>query len=137
TVIQTVFSMFVVTGYLGIAILIKYLLNLWLVPLLGITGSALATVLSLLVLTGLLMWKLKQYLPFHQFFKYIHYRAFFLGLGLMSGLLFTLKYLMDPLSLSRYLLAVTVLFFILIGVVSYLAILLKYRVFSMKQLQVL
>lgn len=137
TVIQTAYSMLVVTGYLFITVAIKYILNLWLVVQFGIVGSALATVLSLAILTLLLMYKLKQYMPQHRFFKQINYQAFILGLSLMTVVLFSLKWWLTPVDFSRYLLAITIFFLIFIGIIIYLAVLLKYRVFSMKQLQVL
>src|SRR5699024_1261255 len=76
--------------FIGLAFLIKWGLNVALVPLWGIMGGALATVVSLLFLTAVIFYSLNRRIPYLAFFQKLNWKALFissLGMTVYIGLI--------------------------------------------------
>lgn len=118
--------------------IMKYILNYYLVPKMGITGSALATIISLLLLSVLSMLFLRNKLTKASFLKMINWRAFLLALTSMGISLFILKYfLVDYFLVSRLILALYITVVVCIGAIIYFILLLRYDALSNRQLRTL
>ncbi|RDW15309.1 low temperature requirement protein B [Oceanobacillus arenosus] len=127
-------------GFVLGAFFVKWIANQLLVPWWGITGSAIATVLSLLVLFILVMFELKRKLPDLNFFRQIKWRALFAGTISMIVYLLVMKYCLLGLSgnvTSRLYLLGYVLFVAGTGACIFLVCLLRGGAFSEEQLKML
>src|SRR5699024_5655330 len=100
-----------IAGYILVAFLIKWLANQIFVPLWGITGSSMATVLSLLLLCVILLLELHRKIPQINLFRQINVGAF-MGAGVgMIVYLFIIDYLIPYETISsRFGLLLYVLF---------------------------
>src|SRR5699024_9282958 len=73
--------------FIFIAFLIKWILNHFLLPYIGVTGGALATVTSILVLCMLNRWELKGEFPHVYIYKQLNIKALMIAtFGMMSFL---------------------------------------------------
>src|SRR5699024_9496394 len=111
--------------------------NMLLVPFLGITGSAIATVISLLVLAIAVMKQLNVRLRAIKLFSSIKSRAV---IGAASGMIvyLTIIRLLIPFNvMNRLQLLIYVLFLASSGAAIYFILLLRLRAFSDEQLSTL
>lgn len=124
--------------YILIAFTIKWLANLLFVPLWGITGSALATIGSLLFLTIVVICDLHRRMPMIKFFQAINVRAFVMAGLSMAGFIVIVNSLFPyDMITSRIVLLIYVIFIAIAGVIIYLFILLRNRTFTTKELMML
>lgn len=110
---------------------VKYLLNELLVPSFGITGSSVATILSLLVFLFIIFHKLKDV----RFVRAVRWKAYMIATFGMTVYLLIMKTTIYPLlQLSRIGLLCYVLFIVVCGAFIYLILLLRYDAFSTRQI---
>lgn len=125
-------------GFILFAFFIKWIGNQIFVPFLGITGSALATVISLFVLCAVVLFELKRKLPMFSFQKGIKWRAFLkASIGMViyiGGLKLVLP---DIATLSRFTLLLWVIFSAVSGALLYLFTLVRNQAFSKEELSML
>lgn len=120
------------------AFLIKWFANSLLVPYWGITGSAVATVLSLLILCIILLFDLSRKLPEMKLFKELNIRAFLLASMGMIAFILIMRFLIPYEDItSRITLLIYVMFIALIGAMIYLLLLLRCRAFTERELAML
>lgn len=120
------------------ALVIKWVGNQLLVPLFGISGSAIATVLALVCLCFLVFRALHNELPDLSFFKNINWRGLTLATTGMSIYVIGIDLLVPgSFHASRYTLLVYVMFVALSGAICYLLLLVKFHAFTEKQLRML
>lgn len=118
--------------------MIKWVFNKLFVPFWGISGSAFATVFSLLLLCMGVMLTLHKKLPGLSLFKSVRWRAFILASGGMGLYLTVVKLLLSPIvGLSRVHMIFIVPFLVLSGALIYLRLLVRYDAFTDKQIQAL
>lgn len=124
--------------YILVILCLKLVLNIVLIPLWGLIGSAVATVLSLTVLACLSLIGLHRKTKLLNMFVIVQWRPF-LGSVLMMALCLLIIKFIFPISLfqSRILLLIYVLFLVGIGALIYLFMLVRYNVLSKEQLAVL
>lgn len=116
---------------ISLMISVKYLLNELLIPSFGITGSAVATVTSLLLFLLLIVRRLKGI----RFVRSIRWRAYISATFAMIVYLLFLKTTIYPiLQLSRIGLLCYVLFIVTTGAFIYFILLLRYDGFSSRQI---
>lgn len=120
--------------WLLLACMSKWGLNAFLVPSIGLYGSALATVISLCLLMIAMLVLLQKKLPHLSFVRHIRWGAFSLASLYMTLFLYLLTWALSFLDVSRIGLLFWVLFTVIIGAFIYLSILLRYDVFTQKQL---
>lgn len=123
-------------AFILIALGAKWLGNQFLVPLLGITGSALATVGSLLLLLILVGFELKRKIPNLSLLTHVRW----LSLSVATGGMILFIFLVDlfvPTDLSRGATFVYVLLIAGIGACIYLLVLLRSRVFTKQEISML
>ncbi|WP_042220774.1 putative polysaccharide biosynthesis protein [Oceanobacillus manasiensis] len=120
------------------AFFIKWIANQLLVPIFGITGSAVATVLSLLLLCAVTFYELQRKLPKLKFMKVVNVRALGMAIGVMVlYVLIMHAWLADYVQPSRFLLLLYVVFIALTGGGVYLFCLLRFRAFSRNEVSML
>jgi PST family polysaccharide transporter len=125
-------------GYILVAFLIKWIGNQVLVPVWGISGSAIATILSLFLLCVVLLVELHKKMPHIQFFQQINLWALVKSSLGMIGYLFMIDYLIPYEAVtSRFGLLLYVLFIAITGAIIYLLLLLKCKAFKDKELKLL
>lgn len=124
--------------YILIAFLIKWLANYLFVPLWGITGSATATVLGLLLLCVILLFELHRKIPQISLFRQLNVWAFICANIGMVVYLFMIDYLIPYETISsRFGLLLYVLFIAITGAVIYFLLLLRCKAFTSKELMLL
>ncbi|WP_106495601.1 putative polysaccharide biosynthesis protein [Lentibacillus sp. Marseille-P4043] len=125
-------------AFILIAFFIKWTLNQLFVPLWSITGSAIATVISLLVLCGLVIIELRKKLPDLNFWQTINWHALLIASCVMVVYLYLIHYVFvffdinSRLGLLAYVIGVAVT-----GAVVYMVLLVKKRAFSEEELMML
>lgn len=120
------------------AFFVKWELNNILVPLLGIMGSALATVGSLLLLTAVLFYNLYRKLPELAFFQNLNWRALIWSGAGMTIYIMMIDFIVMWFDLTTRLdMLVYVIFTVLSAGFVYLYILLKYKALSEEELAML
>lgn len=124
-------------GFIVGAFLIKWTANQILVPLWGIAGGAVATVLSLILLGMVTLMELKRRLPGLSFFKKINGWAFLKASFGMIAYLVVIDYLLPTEPLSRISLLCYVCFVAITGAMIYLVLLLRCRAFTEEELAML
>lgn len=107
-----------------------------LVPRLGITGSALATVIGSAFLAALMLITLKQKMPQLALGKQVNWRALLLAITGMVAFLAGMDWLMEPI-ISRAGLLLYVLFISVTGGAVYLLLLLRQGAFRKTDLSML
>lgn len=123
-------------GFILIAFFIKWIANQVLVPILGITGSAIATVISLLMLALMMLYTLKRKLPNLKVEKQINWYALVIASTGMSVYLLIIDLLPTD-SYSRFDLLAYIVFVVITGSIVYSVLLLRYRAFTKKELAML
>lgn len=124
--------------YIMLALCLKILLNLLIVPLWGLVGSAIATVMSLVVLMIITFIELYRHVPHLNILHMIKWRMFGLSLSGMTLYLFILKSIMNvSMFQSRLVLLVYVMFLVISGAFIYIFILIRLNVLSKQQINVL
>ncbi|MBP1970370.1 PST family polysaccharide transporter [Virgibacillus natechei] len=125
-------------GFILIAFFIKWICNQLLVPWFGITGSAVATVISLLVLCMVVLFELKRKLPGLHFFGQIN------GVALIKATLAMVIYILVVESIfsnvgvsTRIGLLFYIVFVAVSGGVIFIYSLLKWRAFTARELAML
>lgn len=122
---QIIFGIFVM-------IIIKYVLNEILIPLYSISGSAIATVISLSVFLIMIMIRLKSV----HFIRTINFKAFLIAALGMVIYLFAFRMMIYPIfEFSRIGLLCYVLFTVISGALIYVILLIRNNAFSTSQLQ--
>lgn len=112
--------------YILIAFMIKVLCNLLLVPFLNITGSALATIISLSCLTVLVFYDIQKRFSMQRLLHKLCLTSLFKATFSMVLYIMGLKWFIYPiLSYSRFLLLGYVIFVVFTGSLLYLFILIK------------
>ncbi|MGY0694531.1 putative polysaccharide biosynthesis protein [Virgibacillus sp. FSP13] len=125
-------------AFILIAFFMKWTLNQLLVPLWSITGSAMATVISLLVLCGLVIIELKRKLPHLYFWQTINWHALLIASTVMVVYLYLMHYVFmffninSRLGLLAYVIGVAVT-----GAVIYMVLLVKKKAFTEEELKML
>lgn len=138
SILQNMGDVWLVAGWIMVAFAMKWVLNIILVPLLHINGSALATVLSLLFIVVAVLSQLQRRIPGLQLFRHIRWGAFLVANMAMVIFLMFLKYTVAVhIEFSRSGLGIYVFIVILMGAAIYMMVLLRYKVLSEKQLQAL
>ncbi len=122
--------------FVAAAFVIKVLGNVMLVPRLGITGSALATVIGSAFLAALMLITLKQKMPQLALGKQVNWRALLLAITGMVAFLAGMDWLMEPI-ISRAGLLLYVLFISVTGGAVYLLLLLRQGAFRKTDLSML
>lgn len=124
--------------FIVISFVIKYLANMIFVPLWGIMGSAIATVLSLLTLCLFVFNELHKRHSQIVFLKHIHWRIFIKACLSMGGFIVIVKYIFSLLSISsRFVLLIYVMFISIGGACIYMFVLIRGRAFTREQLSML
>lgn len=124
--------------YIVFAFLIKWIGNILLVPIWGISGSAISTVLALFVLSVLLYMSLKRKVPGLLFFKQINFKAFLKANIVMVGFLLLMKLIVHPqFILTRIGLLLYVICVVLVGGFIYIILLMRSNVFTETELATL
>ncbi|MFZ3579236.1 putative polysaccharide biosynthesis protein [Virgibacillus sp. DJP39] len=124
--------------FIILALVLKWIGNNYLVPLFGITGSAMSTVLALVFLCFLVFLALKKELPHLYFFSQMKWRALLLATGGMAVAVTGMDILVpDRLHDERFVLLAYVMSVSLLGAITYLILLLKLHAFTEKQLRML
>lgn len=120
------------------AVAMKFSLNVILVPVLDIRGSAIATVCSMLFLTLIIFAVVDKKISDIRFLQHIRWKALLIASVSMVlyiyGLRFVFLSFIDP---TRWMLLIYILFVIGTGAMLYLVVLLRYQVLSDKQIQAL
>src|SRR5699024_2188368 len=120
------------------AVVMKYSLNVLLVPILEIGGSVIATVCSMLFLRLIIFAFVDRKISDLHFFQHIRWKALLVASASMVLYIYVLRFVflsfVDP---TRWMLLFYILFVIGTGAMLYLVILLRYHVLSDKQIQAL
>lgn len=118
-----------------IGVLLKFVFNEWLINQLDSAGAALSTVLSLIVITVLLVWKVKEITNIKMLSKQF-YIVLFTGLIMLAIIVFFYLNIMGSINFSERLLAsFQAISSALIGGVVFLIIIIKGKMFSANELQ--
>lgn len=124
--------------FIFIAFVIKWIANLMLVPLFGITGGALATIFSLFILCTFALVELHRQLPELKFFRRLKWGTIIKAcLGMIAYLLLINYLISATFASSRILLLAYVIFVALTGAIVYIIILIRGRAFTKEQLNML
>lgn len=125
-----------VAYFIGIAVIIKILLNKLLVPVWTINGSALATSGSMIVLCWMTFHFLQKKLPHIQFFHHVRWLVVVGANSVMALFIVSMRYLwLSFFPMTRWAMLMYVVIVVPTGACIYIAVLLRYGVFSKKQLQ--
>src|SRR5690606_26076475 len=126
-------ALFVLVG-----VVVKWGLNLLLVPQFQISGAAVATVLASLFILILNLIQLKKMLPVSERI-HIPWKGFIFSLTLMGGSVFGIHALTKPLfyQFARMGQLLYLVIFIVIGILIYFFSLVKFSVFTEEERQVL
>lgn len=125
-------------GFILIALFIKWIGNQLIVPLWGITGSAISTVLSLFILCLIVLFELRRKLPELNFLGNINWWALIkAGLAMIVYILLIGHVFSTALSSSRIALLFYVLFIAITGGVIFILCLLRGRAFTEQELKML
>lgn len=121
-----------------IGVVVKWVGNIVLIPLLNITGAALATVCASFIILVLNLIQLKKSLARNNLIT-IPWRSFSLALVTMSGVVFTLNKLTQPIfyQINRSGQFIYVFILIFLGMLVYIKALIKWGAFTKKEYDVL
>lgn len=138
TILQGIGYLKRTASFILIAFFIKWTLNQLMVPILGITGGAIATVVSLLILSMMVLYELKRKLPRLPLLQSINLRAFFTASSGMIGYIAIIKVIMPVfINLSRGTLLIWVLIMTVGGALVYLILLIRLKAFSKDELSMI
>ncbi|WP_284140727.1 MULTISPECIES: polysaccharide biosynthesis protein [unclassified Virgibacillus] len=124
--------------FIGLAFLLKWGLNLLLVPFWGLLGGSIATILSLLLFCILVLYSLKRYIPTLSLLRKIKWPAFIRAT--LSMMLYVASWnwlLPNPDEVARTTLLLIVTFISLTGGGIYMLLLIRGNVFTQKELAML
>ncbi|MYL59119.1 oligosaccharide flippase family protein [Virgibacillus halodenitrificans] len=125
-------------GFILIAFFIKWIANQILVPLVGITGAAVATIISLITLSIIVSMELRRKVPGLHFYQHIKWKTLIGAAGIMSIYLvignFVISFIDD---ISRWQLLVYVLFISFTGGALYIFCMIRWKAFTLKELRML
>ncbi|WP_164215593.1 polysaccharide biosynthesis protein [Virgibacillus sp. YIM 98842] len=125
-------------GFILIAFFTKWSANQILVPLWGVTGSAIATVLSLFVLCVLVLAELKRKLPELRFFKRMNWRAFVKAGAVLVLFVLAMDLIFpEQAAASRVYLLFYCVFVSGIGGILYIYLLVRWQAFQEEELRML
>lgn len=125
-------------GFILIALFVKWIGNQLVVPLWGITGSAITTVLSLVILCLVVLLELKRKLPALNLFGNINWWALVKATVTMIIYIQLVGYFFPAALIpSRIVLLLYVLFIAITGGVIFIFILLRGRAFTVQELKML
>lgn len=124
-------------GWLFVILAIKWVLNSFFIPLWGMYGAAISTVVSLTVFVMLLFFEIRKNVAGIRFFQMIRWQALGLASSGMVVYLLIVKHLIAPADFSRIVLLVCVIGLVASGALIYFIVLLRYRVFSEQQIAAL
>jgi len=136
TILQGIGKMKRTAAFILLAVAVNWTGNKVFVPLLGITGSAWATVAGLTVFAVLVLMELKRSLPDLKLTKHISWKALVLATFLMLLYIFIIDQWM-PETLSRAQALLYVVFIAGSGAGIYLTVLLRGRAFKQSEINVL
>lgn len=137
TLLLSLGNTFKPTLYIGLTLCMKWALNVFLVPLWGLTGSSIATVSSLFVLYSLGLLQLNHHFNF-RFSRAINWHRCLVSLISMGIFLALFKWMINfNLFSSRLSLLFYVSFLVISGAFIYLFLLIRLNTLSIKQIQVL
>ena len=122
--------------FILLAVFVKWLGNILLVPVMGITGSALATVIGLGVFMSLVMMELRRKLPGLAMAKQINWWTLTFAVFAMVLYIFIIDFFV-PDTLSRSGALVYVLVVSLTGAIIYIIVLLRGRAFISREISIL
>jgi len=124
--------------YILLAFIVKSISNIFLVPLLGITGSALATVFSLLCLTILVFIELLKKFPLQVFWQQLRWKPLTKAVLTMIFYIVMFKYVTPATLLeSRLFLLGYVVFIVISGSFVFLLVLVRNRALTLDQMAAL
>lgn len=124
--------------FILVAFLVKWFANILFVPLWGIVGSAIATVLSLLTLCVVVLFDLSRKLPDLKLLQEFNIQAFLKASMGMVGYLLVIRFFIPyEMITSRAILLFYVMFVAIIGAMIYLLLLLRCRAFTERELAML
>lgn len=124
--------------FILIACITKLTANLILVPIWGIMGGAIATVLSLFILSVIAVVELKRQLPKLVLFKNMKWWVLLkASLGMVLYLILLEYVTSNLLTMSRLSLLVYIVFVVITGAMIYITLLLRGKAFEKSQLQML
>lgn len=124
--------------WIVITFFVKWILNISLVPIYGMMGAAIATVLSLLFLMIAVTSLLYKKLPHLRLFLFVKWKGLFLASSMMVIYLTIMKLLMQFLpTFSRLSLLVCVCVLVATGALIYIAMLIRYDVLTKNQYRAL
>lgn len=116
----------------------KWVFNMMLIPLFGITGSAIATVGSVLFLSVMTFILLHKKLPAVQFLHHVSWGPLVIAIVGMILYILCVQYVWQLfVPITRLSLLINLLFVVSTGAALYLVLLLRYKVLSDKQIQAL
>lgn len=122
-------------GFILFAFMLKWMGNQIIVPYLGITGGAIATVISLLALCGVVLIELKRQVPALSIVKSIRWRPFLIAaFGMVLYLVVWQIVLSDFTDLTRLSLLVRVVLMAGTAAALYLFLLIRFKAFSKQEL---
>lgn len=125
-------------GFILIALFVKWVANQLFVPLWGITGSAIATVFSLLVLYVIASFELKRKLPKLDFFARIHWFVLIRACLMMIFYILLVDSIFSYLQIvSRIALLLYVIFVAVTGGAIFILCLLRWLAFTEQELSML
>ncbi|SET78744.1 polysaccharide transporter, PST family [Oceanobacillus limi] len=125
-------------GFILGALFIKWIGNQLLVPTLGVTGAALATVFSLLALCTIALFELKRKHQGLTMFKKVQWKSFLIAASSMIGFLLLMELITGGrLSFSRVGLLVYIVSIVVIGGGIYISLLIRFGAFTEKELAML
>ncbi|MFD1039877.1 oligosaccharide flippase family protein [Virgibacillus byunsanensis] len=125
-------------GFIVIACFIKWTANQMLVPIWGITGGAIATVISLLILCVIVLVELKRKLPRLDYKRQIKWQALMIASGGMVIYLYIIQYATTYVTISSRLeLLVYVMFAVITGAFIYIFLLLRFKAYTEVELSML
>lgn len=136
--LQSLGMMIKTAVYILLTFCLKVILNILTVPLLGLIGSALATIISLIVLFTISFFQLYRRIPTFNLFRFVKWRYFWLSmLSMVTYLLLFKIFIHVEFFQSRFILLIYVLFLVITGAFIYLLMLIRLDVLSKEQLNVL
>lgn len=121
--------------FILLAFVVKWLLNYLLVPLFGISGSSLATVLSLVFLMAAVIRQLVLYLPNVKLFSHIKWQPFLTASFSMVVYLLIVRSFFSFQMWGRSVLLIYVLILVISGAALYFLILLRMGAFTEEQIK--
>ncbi|WP_085993735.1 putative polysaccharide biosynthesis protein [Oceanobacillus senegalensis] len=125
-------------GFIIVSLFTKWVLNQLFVPIIGITGAALSTVISLLGLLVMVMMNLKRKLPEWTFFRNINYKAVFQASLMMLAYIYMIKHFI-PVHLlqNRLHVLLYVLFMVITGACLFMFLLIRGNALSKREISLL